>query len=52
LAVRIDELDTHSIERRRRGKMAKSSHFVALVAAVGVLAAAGLLVLKVLVVQV
>jgi hypothetical protein len=50
LAVRIDELDSHSIERRR-GKMAKSGHFVALVAAVGVLAAAGLLVLKVLVVQ-
>ena len=31
--------------------MAKSSHFVALVAAAGVLAAAELLVLKVLVVQ-
>jgi hypothetical protein len=49
LAVKIDELDTHSI-KRRRGKMAKSSRFVALVAAVGVLAASGLLVLKVLVV--
>jgi hypothetical protein len=33
VVVTIDNLDKQSIERRKRGKMAKSSNFVALVAA-------------------
>jgi hypothetical protein len=33
VVVMIDNLDKQSIERRKRGKMAKSSNFVALVAA-------------------